>query len=222
MCFSQIWCFLYFLSNVHFRQNYLKFLIIWKRNFSAQLCGSVDKDLMLIVLWLLANCFLPRNFLHFNLAKVNCCNSWSMWCENTYAKYVLVFFGGAFLENVEASYCSSINWKWRETWTHMPTKLGLADPVANWRYWASEETGWGIMECKWNDRQGQKGQNCHVVLSGFTNGLTEEKAGSQTQRVRRSYGCGREIYESVGNFVRNFFLCSTDGLFCGICCLPFQ
>lgn len=44
-----------------------------------------------------------------------------------------------------------------------------------------------------------------MVLSGFTNVLTEEKAGSQAQRVRRSYDCGREIYESVGNFVRNFF-----------------
>lgn len=83
---------------------------------------------MLIVLWLLANCFLPRNFLHVNLAKVN---SRSMWHENTSIKYVLVFFGGAFLENMEAGYCSSINWKWRETWTHVPTKLGLADPGAN-------------------------------------------------------------------------------------------
>lgn len=52
---------------------------------------------MLIVWWLLANCFLPRNFLHVNLAKVN---SRSMWHENTSIKYVLVFFGGAFLEGL--------------------------------------------------------------------------------------------------------------------------
>lgn len=100
--------------------------------------------------------------------------------------YFICIFGGAFLVNMDAGYYSGTNWKWREIWTYVPTKLALADPVENWRNWVSGETGWGIMECKWNDRQGQRGQNCHVVLSGFTNELTEEKADSQAQRVRRS------------------------------------
>lgn len=52
------------------------------------------------------------------------------------------------------------------------------------------------MEAKLSDRQGQRGQNCHVVLSGrelgpakgFTSELTEGKAGSEAWRARRRYG----------------------------------
>ena len=66
------------------------------------------------------------------------------------------------------------------------------------------------MEPKLSDRQGQRGQNCHVVLSGdelglakgFTSELTEGKAG----RHREQGGVtivvkGTKIYGSVGSFL---------------------
>lgn len=48
----------------------------------------------------------------------------------------------------------------------MPRKLNLANPIEACQYWSWEETGRGIMEAKLSGRQGQRGQNCHVVLSG--------------------------------------------------------
>lgn len=59
--------------------------------------------------------------------------------------YFICIFGGAFLVNTDTGYYSSISWKWRETWTHVPTNLGLADPVENWRDWVRD---YGV-QVKW-------------------------------------------------------------------------